>query len=138
MNNCGIPDRPPRIRGAAPDQTALINCGAAAERQERCVCREVRQQAVTGDHWPYDRRVRRRLSPSRLLASAPSTHSFQDVAAAPRRLCSTGYLCEVHHVEDWARGGLINIDIADLRLRAAPKLLDQGWTTRKLPTGDTQ
>lgn len=49
-----------------------------------------------------------------------------------------GYLCEVHHVEDWAGGGLSNID--NLTFACAPhhKLLEQGWTTRKLPTGDTQ
>lgn len=37
MNNCGIPNRPPHIRGAAPDQTALINCSAGS-RAARALC----------------------------------------------------------------------------------------------------
>ena len=49
-----------------------------------------------------------------------------------------GYLCEVHHVEDWAGGGLTNIDTLTFACAPHHKLLDQGWTTRKLPTGDTQ
>ena len=49
-----------------------------------------------------------------------------------------GYLCEVHHVEDWAGGGLTNIDTLTFACAQHHKLLDQGWTTRKLATGDTQ
>ena len=30
-NNCAIPFRPPHIRGAAPDQTALINCSVGSQ-----------------------------------------------------------------------------------------------------------
>ena len=26
INNCGIPSRPPRVLGSAPDQTAILNC----------------------------------------------------------------------------------------------------------------
>jgi len=34
VNNCAIPNRPPHIMGAAPDQTAILNCsiGGAALR----------------------------------------------------------------------------------------------------------
>jgi hypothetical protein len=28
--NCAIPYRPPHVRGGAPDQTALLNCGAGS------------------------------------------------------------------------------------------------------------
>jgi hypothetical protein len=30
-NNCAIPSRPPHILGAAPDQTALLNCGIGSQ-----------------------------------------------------------------------------------------------------------
>ena len=30
-NNCAIPSRPPHILGAAPDQTALLNCGVGSQ-----------------------------------------------------------------------------------------------------------
>ncbi len=49
-----------------------------------------------------------------------------------------GYLCEVHHVEDWAGGGATNVDTLTFACAPHHKLLDQGWTTRKLATGDTQ
>jgi hypothetical protein len=49
-----------------------------------------------------------------------------------------GYLCEVHHVTDWAAGGRTDID--QLTFACAPhhKLLETGWTTRKHPNGTTQ
>lgn len=30
-NICSIPYRPPRVRGSAPDQTALLNCSVGSE-----------------------------------------------------------------------------------------------------------
>ena len=49
-----------------------------------------------------------------------------------------GYLCEVHHVDDWAQGGPTDID--NLTFACAPhhKLLGQGWRTTKLTNGQTQ
>lgn len=34
VDNCAIPNRPPRVMGSAPDQTAILNCsiGGAAWR----------------------------------------------------------------------------------------------------------
>lgn len=49
-----------------------------------------------------------------------------------------GYLTEVHHVDEWADGGLTNIDKLTLACRADHRLLDQGWKTRKLANGDTE
>ncbi|WP_369803066.1 DUF222 domain-containing protein [Mycobacterium sp. EPa45] len=49
-----------------------------------------------------------------------------------------GYLTEVHHVDEWANGGLTNIDKLTLACPADHRLLDQGWKTRKLANGDTE
>ncbi|TGD89209.1 HNH endonuclease [Mycolicibacterium sp. CH28] len=49
-----------------------------------------------------------------------------------------GYRCEVHHVNEWATGGHTNIDQLTLACPTDHKLLDQGWTTRKLPNGTTE
>ncbi|MGY4709900.1 HNH endonuclease signature motif containing protein [Mycolicibacterium sp. CBM1] len=49
-----------------------------------------------------------------------------------------GYRSEVHHVDEWATGGHTNIDKLTMACPADHKLLDQGWTTRKLPNGDTE
>lgn len=37
IDNCAIPNRPPRIQGSAPDQTALLNCSVGG-RIWRAVC----------------------------------------------------------------------------------------------------
>ncbi len=37
VDNCAIPSRPPHILGAAPDQTAILNCNALGGRW-RAVC----------------------------------------------------------------------------------------------------
>ncbi|MFN8087556.1 MAG: HNH endonuclease signature motif containing protein [Mycobacterium sp.] len=49
-----------------------------------------------------------------------------------------GYLCEVHHIDDWAQGGPTDID--NLTFACAPhhKLLSKGWRTTKLTNGQTQ
>lgn len=48
IDNCAIPNRPPHVLGAAPDQTAIINCsvGGAAWR---AVCLS---QYVNGGPYP--------------------------------------------------------------------------------------
>ena len=50
-----------------------------------------------------------------------------------------GYLCEVHHVEEWADGGLTDIDKLTFACKGDHQLLKPGgWKTRKLPNGTTQ
>jgi hypothetical protein len=49
-----------------------------------------------------------------------------------------GYWCEVHHVDDWAAGGLTNIDKLTLGCKPHHKLVDEGWRTRKRPDGRTE
>jgi len=49
-----------------------------------------------------------------------------------------GYLCEVHHLTEWAEGGPTDID--NLTFACAPhhRLLGHGWTTRKRKDGTTE
>ncbi|MFD6196868.1 HNH endonuclease signature motif containing protein [Mycobacteriaceae bacterium NPDC060252] len=49
-----------------------------------------------------------------------------------------GYLCEVHHINEWAGGG--NTDIDNLTFACGPhhRLLQHGWTTRKHINGTTE
>ncbi len=49
-----------------------------------------------------------------------------------------GYLCDVHHLTDWAHGGPTNIDNLTFACGPHHKLADHGWTTRKQPNGQTQ
>ena len=49
-----------------------------------------------------------------------------------------GYWCEVHHVDDWAAGGLTSIDKLTLGCKPHHKLVDEGWRTRKRPDGRTE
>ncbi|MDT5309547.1 MAG: hypothetical protein QOE48_5252 [Mycobacterium sp.] len=49
-----------------------------------------------------------------------------------------GYLTEVHHIDDWARGGLTNIDRLTLACKTDHKMADKGWRTTKLGNGKTQ
>lgn len=49
-----------------------------------------------------------------------------------------GYWCEVHHTEDWARGGHTNIDKLTLACQPDHNLAEQGWRTIKLGNGQTQ
>ena len=48
VNNCGIPSRPPRVLGSAPDQTAILNCNVAGGAW-RAVCLS---QYVNGGPFP--------------------------------------------------------------------------------------
>ncbi len=46
--------------------------------------------------------------------------------------CSVpGYLCEVHHIDEWAHGGATDIDNLTFACGPHHRLLDHGWTTRK-------
>jgi len=49
-----------------------------------------------------------------------------------------GYRCEVHHVEEWAKGGLTNIDKLTQACPPDHKLLDEGWGVRKRADGTTE
>ena len=49
-----------------------------------------------------------------------------------------GYRCEVHHVDEWAKGGLTNIDKLTQACPPDHKLRDEGWTARKRADGSTE
>jgi hypothetical protein len=49
-----------------------------------------------------------------------------------------GYLCEVHHVDEWVVGGRTDIDKLTFACGVHHKLLSKGWRTRKLANGDTE
>lgn len=42
-----------------------------------------------------------------------------------------GYLCQVHHVDDWRDDGPTDIDNLTFACGPHHRLLQQGWTTRK-------
>ena len=50
-----------------------------------------------------------------------------------------GYLCEAHHVTDWAAGGLTNIDELTFACRSHNLWVTEGgWATRKRSDGSTE
>jgi Domain of unknown function (DUF222) len=49
-----------------------------------------------------------------------------------------GYWCEVHHVDEWATGGLTDADKLTFACHADHKLVEHGWRTRKLANGRTE
>jgi hypothetical protein len=49
-----------------------------------------------------------------------------------------GYLCEVHHVEDWATTHATDINQLTLTCGPHHKLIDKHWSTRKRANGDTE
>jgi Domain of unknown function (DUF222)/HNH endonuclease len=49
-----------------------------------------------------------------------------------------GYWTEVHHVDDWARGGQTNIDKLTLACKPDHNLAEKGWRTIKLANGQTE
>ncbi len=49
-----------------------------------------------------------------------------------------GYWCEVHHVDEWAAGGLTNADRLTFTCTPHHKLAEKGWRTRKLSDGRTE
>lgn len=48
IDNCAIPNRPPRVLGSAPDQTAILNCSVGGATW-RAVCLS---QFVNGGPYP--------------------------------------------------------------------------------------
>ncbi len=48
IDNCAIPNRPPRVLGSAPDQTAILNCSIGGATW-RAVCLS---QFVNGGPYP--------------------------------------------------------------------------------------
>ncbi|WP_131726691.1 HNH endonuclease signature motif containing protein, partial [Mycobacteroides immunogenum] len=49
-----------------------------------------------------------------------------------------GYLCEVHHITEWAHGGPTDIDNLTFACGPHHRLLGHGWNTRKRPDGTTE
>jgi hypothetical protein len=49
-----------------------------------------------------------------------------------------GYWSEVHHIDEWAAGGLTDADKLTFACPPNHKLAENGWRTRKLPNGRTE
>ncbi len=49
-----------------------------------------------------------------------------------------GHWCQVHHVDEWAAGGLTDADRLTFTCQPHHKLVEDGWRTRKLPDGRTE
>jgi Domain of unknown function (DUF222) len=49
-----------------------------------------------------------------------------------------GYWSEVHHIDEWAAGGLTDADKLTFACKPHHKLVERGWWTRKLPNGRTE
>ncbi|OHT78450.1 HNH endonuclease signature motif containing protein, partial [Mycobacteroides saopaulense] len=49
-----------------------------------------------------------------------------------------GYLCEVHHINEWAHDGPTDIDNLTFTCGPHHRLLSQGWVTRKHKDGTTE
>lgn len=88
----------------------------------------------------FDRGTPVALYHSKRLASAGQ----RLVLYAKDRGCShpgcdvPGYLCEVHHVQDWAHTHRTNIDQLTLACGPHHRLLEKGWTTQRWANGDTE
>ena len=82
----------------------------------------------------YLGRTKRIASPDqRIVLHATDRGCTAPGCAAP------GYLCEVHHVEEWADGGHTNIDTLTFACGQHHKLLKPGsWRTRKRQDGTTE
>ncbi len=73
------------------------------------------------------------------LTSAQSKQSYQRPRLHPTAAAThPGYRCEVHHVDEWAHGGLTNIDKLTQACPPDHKLLDDGWGVRKRADGTTE
>ncbi len=80
------------------------------------------------------------LGRSKRIASADQRivlHAKDRGCTAPG-CTAPGYLCEVHHVTEWAAGGNTDIDTLTFACAAHHTLLNHGWTTTKLANGNTQ
>ena len=66
------------------------------------------------------------------------THNTRRGCTAPG--CDVpGYLSEVHHVDEWADGGLTNVDTLTFACGAHHRLITcGGWKTRKRSDGTTE
>lgn len=49
-----------------------------------------------------------------------------------------GHWCEVHHLDEWAAGGLTDADKLTFACAPHHKLIEKGWRARKLPNGRTE
>jgi len=80
------------------------------------------------------------LGRSKRIASADQRivlHSLDRGCTAPG--CDKpGFATEVHHIDEWAVGGLTNIDDLIFACECHHPLLEQGWRTRKLPNGTVE
>nr|WP_237743212.1 HNH endonuclease signature motif containing protein [Mycobacteroides abscessus] len=45
-----------------------------------------------------------------------------------------GYLCQAHHITEWAHDGPTDIDNLTFACTPRHRLLNHGWTTRNTPT----
>lgn len=81
----------------------------------------------------YLGRTRRIATPDqRVVLYAQDTGCTHPGCDAP------GYWCEVHHLNEWAAGGMTDAD--NLTFACAPhhKLAEKGWRTRRNSSGDTE
>lgn len=80
------------------------------------------------------------LGRSKRVASADQRivlHSLDRGCTAPG--CDKpGFATQVHHIDEWAVGGLTNIDDLTFACNRHHPLLDRGWRTRKLPNGTVE
>jgi hypothetical protein len=49
-----------------------------------------------------------------------------------------GYLCEVHHIDEWATTHCTDINQLTFACGPRHKLVEHGWSTRKRKNGDTE
>ena len=91
----------------------------------------------------FDRHTQRAvyLGRSRRIASADQRivlHAKDRGCTAPG--CDMpGYLCETHHVDEWADGGRTDVDRLTFACAVHHRLINAGgWTTRKRPDGTTE
>ena len=65
-------------------------------------------------------------------------HAMERGCSAPG--CDVpGYLCEVHHVDEWADGGLTNVDLLTFACGPHHRMIKPGgWRTRKHRNGRTE
>jgi hypothetical protein len=91
--------------------------------------------AVFNDHDSrplYLGRSRRIASPDQRIV----LHARDRGCTAPA--CTVpGYWTEVHHDDEWSRGGRTDVDKLTLTCKPEHKLLDKGWRTVKLGNGQT-
>ncbi len=71
--------------------------------------------------------------------SALPKRSFQGPRLQPPGCTLPGYQCQAHHVADWAKGGLTDIDDLTPACGKDNRLVtENGWRTRKRKDGRTE